>query len=373
VTDFFFPERDARGGRLRYHDGVPVLEVDGDAAQVGRQIGELAVRPAAKLLDYPLDLLRDKFRIPGLARVLWGLLKRPSRRLFSNLPDQYRDEIDVVIACGFDRDRMIAANTLFDFSHAGLKSLFGCSSLVVPPRDSATGTMLLGRNLDFFDLGYLHRYSLVTVRRPGSGRLGYLDLGFPGSVGCFSGMNEAGLAVVRHAVLSPKIPLTFDINGVPFAATLRLVMETCRNVPGAVDLLKRTRHASPGIVVMADPSTAVITETTPGGVRVRNASAGVTGCTNHYLDPTLADPNQPNEFRTLDRLATLSKSSADPRDVVGVWAALHAVHQDAMTIQTMVFEPARRALHVAFGPGPTTARMPLSMTFSTLFEGTSVK
>jgi hypothetical protein len=150
-------------------------------------------------------------------------------------------------------------------------------------------------------------------------------------------------------------------------------METCRSVPEAADLLSRTRHASPGIVVMADASAAVIAETTPCGVRVRDASAGVTGCTNHYLDPTLAHPNQPNEFRTLDRLAVLSKSSSVPRDVAGVWAALHAVHQDTMTIQTMVFEPSRRALHVAFGPGPATARKPLTMTFSTLFEETLVE
>jgi hypothetical protein len=373
VNDFLFPERDAHGGRLRYHDGVPVLEVGGDAAQVGRQIGGLAVRPAAKLLDYPLELLRDKFRFPGLARVLWGLLKRPSSRLYSNLPDQYRDEIEAVIACGFDRDRMIAANTLFDFSHAGLKSLFGCSSLVVPPGALATGTMLLGHNLDFFDLGYLHRYSLITARRPGPGRLGYLDLGFPGSVGCFSGMNETGLAVVRHEVLSPNIPVTFDITGVPFAATLRRVMETCRNVACAVELLKRTRHASPGIVVLADPFAAAIAETTPTGARVRNAADSVTGCTNHFLDPALAHPNQPNEYRTLDRMVALSKSSVDPRDIASVWAALHAVHQDTMTIQTMVFEPAERTLHVAFGPGPTTARVPLSMTFSNLFEDSSVK
>jgi hypothetical protein len=366
VSDFLFPERDAHGGRLRYHDGVPVLEVYGHAAQVGRQIGELAVRPAAKLLDYPLDLLRDKFRSPGLARVVWGLLKRPSRRLYTNLPIQYRDEIEAVIACGLDRDRMIAANILFDFSHAGLKSLFGCSSLVVPPGDSATGTMLLGRNLDFFDLGYLHRFSLVTVRRPSQDRLGYLDLGFPGSVGCFSGMNEAGLAVVRHEVLSPNIPVTFDIHGMPFMIILRQVLETCRDVAAAVELLSGARHASPGIVVLADETSAVVAETTPGGVKVRNAATGVTGCTNHFLDPAFVHPNQPNSYRTLDRMATLARVSTDPRDVTAIWDALHSVHQDDMTIQTMVFEPAERLVHVAFGHGPSTALRPTTLTLSTL-------
>jgi hypothetical protein len=367
---FRYPERSAHGGRLTYQGDIPVLEVGGDPAMVGRQIGELAVRPAVRLLDYPLDLLRSMFHIPGLGRIFWGLLKRPCRRLFANVPDRYRVEVEAIIECGFDRSRMIAANTMFDFSHAGMKSLFGCSSLIVPPEHSATGAMLLGRNLDFFDLGYLHAYSLVTVRRPGGGRLGFLDLGFPGSVGCFSGINEAGLVVVRHAVLSPSIPVTFDIAGVPFAATLRHVLETCRDVAGAADVLTRARHASPGIVVLADECTAAIAEITPNGVRVRNAAAGVTGCTNHFLDPAFSHPKQPNEFRTLDRLATLSRESAAPRDADAVWAALHSVHQDDMTIQTMVFEPADRAVHVAFGRGPATALRPACLALSTMLAGT---
>jgi isopenicillin-N N-acyltransferase-like protein len=367
MVEFRYPECKAQGGHLTYHGDIPVLEVGGAGAQVGRQIGELAVRPAARLLDYPRDLLRSKFRLPGLANLLMALLKRPSRRLYSNIPDRFREEIEAIASCRLDRGKLIAANTLFDFSHAGLKPLFGCSSLIIPPAHSSSGTMLLGRNLDFFDLGYLHDYSLVTVRQPGPDRLGYLDVGFPGSVGCFSGMNEVGLAVVRHEVLRPKIPAKFDLAGMPFASMLRTVMETCRNVSSSIEVLTRTHHASPGIVVVTDPSSAAIVETTPRGVRVRDASTVVTGCTNHFLDPTLANPDQPNDYRTLDRLRSLSESAGQTRDPDGVWKRLHAVHQNEMTIQSMVFEPAERAVHVAFGPGPTTGRRPVRLSFSDLF------
>jgi hypothetical protein len=38
---------------------------------------------------------------------------------------------------------------------------------------------------------------------------------------------------------------------------------------------------------------------------------------------------------------------------------MHSVNQGEMTFQTMIFEPATRRLHVAFGPGPIS-RAPLT-------------
>ena len=42
----------------------------------------------------------------------------------------------------------------------------GCSSLLVSAEKSATHGPLLGRNLDFYTLGVLDKYGLVTVHRP---------------------------------------------------------------------------------------------------------------------------------------------------------------------------------------------------------------
>ena len=364
MGSFRYPERAAQGGRLFYRDSIPVLETAGGPEAVGRQVGELALGPARRLLDYPLDYLRSQVRIPPLARLAWALLRRPCRRLFRNIPAEYRAEVEAM--AGPDRDRLVMANTLFDLANTGLRPLFGCSSLATR---SAAGRLLLGRNLDFCPLGYLHEYSLVTVYRPGGGRPGWASVGFPGMVGCFSGMNAAGLCAVRHEVLGVRGRRVFDPAGVPFAAALRAVLETCRTVDEAVERLTHTRHATVNLVVLADPHAARVAELTPAGVFVRPTGGGVIGCTNHFLDPRPRPARQANLYQTLDRQAELDRFAAAAGPAVGVgdvWAALGRVHQGELTIQSMVFDPAARTIHVAFGPGPTTALEPVRLDLANL-------
>jgi hypothetical protein len=370
---FRYPEATAHGGRLEYHGPIPVLTVAGGPAEVGRQVGELALRPAMRLLDYPLDYLRSQVRVPLLPQLFWALLQRKCRGLYANIPAAYRAEAAACAAVCPDGGRLVAVNTLFDMSHMGLRPLFGCSSIVVPPRRSATGGLLFGRNLDFYPLGYLHDFSLVTVYRPEPGRLGFASVGFPGLVGCFSGMNAAGLSLARHEVLAPKVRRAFDPTGVPFAVALRGVLETCRAVAEATDRLGRIKHATVNIVVLADPDSALVLELTPDGVFAREPDGDLIGCSNHFRHPAIANANQPNAYGTLDRHATLQRVGYDAPPVrLGrddVWAALGRVHQGELTLQSMVFEPAARAVHIAFGVGPTTARRPTTLELGPLLDG----
>lgn len=371
MTTFQYPEGTAHGGRLGYHGPIPVLTVGGTPEQVGRQVGELALRPAARLLDYPLDYLRSQFRVPLLPRLLWALLRRKCRRLYANVPAAYQAELAGVTAACPDRGRLVPANTLFDMSHLGIRPLFGCSSLVVPPHRSAAGGVLVGRNLDFFPLGYLHDFSLVTSYRPTSGRLGFASLGFPGLVGCFSGMNEAGLCLVRHEVLAPRVRRTFDPSGMPFAVALRGVMEACQTAAEAAAHLNRVRHATVNIVVLADPGSARILELTPDGVFEQEVKGELAGCSNHFQHSETAARRQANLYHTLDRLAVLRKfaSGAAPElTVADVWGALGQVHQGELTIQSMVFDPSGRVVHLSFGRGPTTDCPPTQLSLESLLS-----
>src|SRR5215475_4944729 len=107
---FRYPEATAHGGRLEYYGPVPVLTVTGTPADVGRQVGALALRPAARLLDYPLDYLRSQVRVPFLPRLLWALLRRKCRGLYANIPAAYRAEVEACAAACPDRGRLVPAN-----------------------------------------------------------------------------------------------------------------------------------------------------------------------------------------------------------------------------------------------------------------------
>lgn len=364
---FRYPERTFEGGRLEYHDGIPVLQVAGAPDAIGRQVAELALRHVGRLLDYPLDYLRFKVRIPLLPNLLMRLLRRKCRQLFDNVPPQYRAEVDAMSVSGLDRPLLVAANTLFDLSGMGLLPMLGCSSLVVPPERSATSGLLFGRNLDYFSLGYLHNYSLVTVYRPLADRLGFVSVGFPAVVGCFSGMNQAGLCLARHEVLSPKVKRTFNPRGVPFAICFRQVLETCRSVSEAVGLIERTPHVTVNNLVLCDASGGTICEITPDGIRCRPLEDGLGACTNHFLHSEFVNPKQPDDYETLgrlNRLETLSRNAPPRMGLEQVRQALHGVHQGDLTLQSMIFEPESQTIHVAFGEGPVTANrlVPLVMS-----------
>src|SRR5258708_7756375 len=120
LRPFRYPEGHFEGGRLEYYDGIPVLQVAGAPDAVGRQVAELAMRHASRLLDYPLDFVRSQVRVPLLPNLLMRLLRRKCRRLFDNIPPRYRDELEAMSACGIDRTRLLEANTLFDLSGMGL-------------------------------------------------------------------------------------------------------------------------------------------------------------------------------------------------------------------------------------------------------------
>jgi predicted choloylglycine hydrolase len=180
-------------------------------------------------------------------------------------------------------------------------------------------------------------------------------------------MNQAGLCLARHEVLSPTVKRTYNPRGVPFAICFREVLETCRSVPEAIRLIERTQHVTVNNLVLCDASGGTICEITPDGVRSRPFVNELGACTNHFLHPEFVNPNQPDDYETLDRLKRLETSSqnAPPRvRLEEVQQAMHGVHQRDLTLQTMIFEPSAQTIHVAFGEGPVTANrlVPLDLT-----------
>jgi predicted choloylglycine hydrolase len=214
--------------------------------------------------------------------------------------------------------------------------------------------LLFGRNLDFFPLGYLHEFSLVTVYAASAETYGFASVGFPGSVGCFSGMNQFGLSLARHEVLTPAVKTTYNPKGIPFAICFRAVLETCRTVAEAIRLIEKTPHVTVNNLILCDANGGAIVEIAPEGIRSRPITTEMHSCTNHFVDPAWQNPRQANSFQTQDRLARLESSPAVGVGIDDVRRVLDDVNQGDLTIQTMVFDPSAVAIHVAFGPGPTT-------------------
>jgi hypothetical protein len=341
-------------GELKHVNGVPVLVVQGTPEEMGEQAAALTAKPAQKLLSFPRELIKREG-----AEAVWPLLIALARSMEPQFPPDYIKELDAgVKEAKLDRDLILFANTFPDISKA-----YGCSSIIIGKERSATGGPLFGRNLDYPTLGYLHQYSLVVVCRP-KGKHAFAGIGFPGMLGCLSGMNDAGLALAVHEVRKTKDGSSaFDPKGIPYTLAFRRVLEECTTVAEAEKLLRDMRRTTMLNLAVCDKDGGAIFEITTKNVVVRGPDADICTCTNHFCSKELGAGVRCDRLPKLDA----SRQAKEKFGIAEVMRKLDAVNQGGATLQTMVFEPAALKLHLAIGACPSSALTPKEIDLAPLF------
>ncbi len=345
---FRFPAgKHGERARLDYVGNVPVLQVAGSPEEIGTGVGALALKPGARVLGYPRELLRLR-KVEGL----WSTFKGAGKGLYKHFPQAARDELEALAAsAGADRDLLIAGNTFFD-----LKKVVLCSAVLIDKERSATGGPLLARNLDYPSLGYIHHYSLVTVYRP-KGKLAFAAVGFPGLVGVLSGINEAGLSLAVLEVFDTKADEThFDNKGTPYGLCLRRALEEARTIDEAKQVLEKCRRTTTINVAIADAKETAVLEVSPSRVVKRPSVKGVCVTTNHFCSDAQKADKPVNVDRTFERFARLEQVASldDKHTPDDLRKHLDAVNLGTLTLQTMVFEPAALRLHLSIGSVPAS-------------------
>jgi len=337
---FRFTEKTHAGGALRYVNEVPVLRVQGSAEEIGPQTAGLIGPAATMIAEYPRKVL-----LRSNSEGIWQKLVEAGRALWPRIPPAHRVELDTAArVAGVDRDMLVAGNIIMDV-YRGL----GCSSLVVEPCRSKTGGPLFGRNLDFYGMGFLHEYTLVTVCRP-EGKHAFASVGFAGLFGCISGMNDAGLALAVHEVLlSRDGSKLFDPTGVPYTFVFRRILEECATVEEAEALVRACKRTTMLSLAVCDREKAVVLEMTPQNVVVRPSRDGILACTNHFRTKELAFFPFCSRYTTLAKSRELGKLGVDD-----VASRMDAVNMRILTLQSMVFELETLKLHLAFGKIPAS-------------------
>ena len=360
-TPFRYPEASHPGGWLLYLNGLPVLSVAGSPAEMGAAVGALAVRAAPRMTAYPDDQLQH-FGAGWLRQaLLWA-----GERMIRHLPADRIEEMDAMLASSqIERGRLVLGNTLFD-----IKKFVACSALLVEPSRSATAAPLLGRNLDYPSRGYAQEYALVTVYRP-SGKRAFVSVGFPGLLGCLSGMNESGLSLAVLEVFQSRLfTRRLDLDGTPYAICFRTLLEECDTVEQALARLNKMRRTTVFNLAVADRRRVAIFEATTRKVRERAPVSGACLCTNHFCLYEHRPRFSFNVYSTFDRHGHLRRHERQ-RERFGVaelHEALHAASQDD-TLQTMVFEPEALRLHLAVGELPASAGPLRTLELAPLFRG----
>src|SRR5437879_1183992 len=248
---FRFPEAKYGKGELRYINGLPVVRLAGTPEEIGEQMRVLTRSASPYLLTYPAKFLKSKGHTLGDPQVPdWGTLMQLGQRMLDNFPsDQRREYAAAVKGTLLGRNLLLIGNTMFD-----LEKISQCSALIVEPSRSGTQEMLFGRDLDIPSLGILHEFSLVAIYQP-AGKHAFVSIGFPGMLGCVSGMNDAGLTLATLEVLTSKDGSpTFDPQGTPYALCFRRILEECASVEGAAALLRSMTRTTCVNLAVLDPN-----------------------------------------------------------------------------------------------------------------------
>jgi isopenicillin-N N-acyltransferase like protein len=352
-----FPEAKSGKGELRYVEGVPVLIVRGKPAEMGEQFGVLAVKNAPDL-----DGLHERFLKDAGQEKSYPFLATIASMLKPNFPPHILTEMEAAAKVSNRELRfLLFANTIADLS-SGL----GCSTVVVGKDRSTTGNTLFGRNFDWLPTKGITEHTLVVVYK-GEGKRAFAAVTVSPICGVISGMNDAGLSITINeiSIKQSKDKAAFNWKGTPLLFAFRRVLEECETVADAEKLLRGMTRTTTCCMTICDKSGGVVFEITPTNLEVRSPENGVCCCTNHFRSEKLCVDEKCERYA---KLAPLLAKNAGKLGVAQIFTELDKVEQGKHTLQSMVFEPADRVLHLAYGPGSATKLRPKKLDLGKLFD-----
>ena len=352
-----FPAAKHGVGELKYVGTVPVLVLRGTPAEMGEQFGTLAIANAPGL-----EALHKQFLADAGQTKFYPFLEGMAKRLKPAFPANVATELEAAAkASGRAEALLLFANTVAD-----LTSGMGCSTVIVEKERSTTGKPLFGRNFDWMPTKGITEHTLVVVYK-GAGKRAFAAVTVSPIEGVISGMNDAGLCVTMNeiSIKRSKDKPAFDWKGTPLMLSFRRVLEECGTVAEAEKLLRAMPRTSTCCMTICDTSGGAVFEMTPKDLEVRTHENGVCCCTNHFRSAKLSVTDKCPRY---DTLAPLLKKGAPKLGVTDVFTELDKVNQGKHTLQSMVFEPADRVLHLAYGTGPATKLTPVKLELGKLFD-----
>jgi len=324
-------------GELKYVEGVPVLIVEGTDEEIGEQFGVLAIKPTKKPL---IDKLDSYMKKSGWESA-YAVMLRTAPFLLSIFPEGIQKELTAASKAGdVSRNVMILTNAMPDLQKIG-----GCSTLIVEAERSKTKGPLFGRLLDWPPHENLADFTLVTVFKQANKNT-VATITFPIILGAISGMNDKGLCLTINEINITKdgSPRS-DLKGVPMLILFRQILEKCSTVAEAEKMLTDTRRTGSFLLTVCDVKGGCVFEVTTKNVIAVPACDNVCCATNHFRSEELGIGAKCRRYETLEKF----QKNGEKLGVDDVKAALHEVSQKEFTVQAMVFEPAARVLHLAYG------------------------
>ena len=274
---------------LKNKYGLWELYVEGDAFQRGLITGsltqELLINQEKIFLSKIDELVSSKTK----RRFLRIFLAWFNRKMYLNIPLEYKVEIFGLSKYFSNNYNYIAKPYLralylhgaHDIGHALQDlALVGCSSFAAWGEKTYDGSLVIGRNFDFFVGDEFSKEKIIAFINPTKGHK-YMSVTWGGMLGVVSGMNEHGLTVTINAGKS-KIPL---IAKTPVSILTKEILQYASTIDEAITIAKKRKvFVSESILIGSSKDKRAITiEVSPknfGVFEVTNSTQLI--CSNHF-------------------------------------------------------------------------------------------
>ena len=269
--------------------GLWEMYVSGSPFELGVKNGKLSQQLIVDQEIAFTQQIRQMIPSPGYLKFLRYVTGFINRNLPNHVTEEYKEEIYGVSMAAADSfswvgtkySRILNYHAAHDIGHA-LQNLMlvGCTSFSAWDSKTTNGSMLLGRNFDFWVGDKFSENKIVAFYKPEKGnKFAFVTWG--GFTGVVSGMNDKGLTVTINAARS-DIPWAGAAT--PVSLVAREILQYAANINEAIAIAhKRKMFVSESFLVgSAADHKAVLIEKTPDTLSIYDAASDHLLCTNHY-------------------------------------------------------------------------------------------
>lgn len=268
--------------------GLYEMYVSGSAYDRGLKNGKLSKHQVYYQELAFTEQIKEMIPSDSYLKFLKYVIGFVNRGLPANVTDEYKKEIYGISRSASDSfdwigdkyDRILNYHAAHDIGHALQNMmLVGCTSFGAWDAKTEDGSMLIGRNFDFWVGDKFAEQKIVAFYAPDKGhKFAFITWG--GFTGVVSGMNDAGLTVTINAAKS-DIPYN---AATPVSLVAREVLQYASNIKEAIAVAeKRKMFVSESFLIgSAKDGKSVIIEKTPDKLAVYDPNADNIQCTNHY-------------------------------------------------------------------------------------------
>ena len=279
---------------------IPVLK--GTYKEMGAQYGELMKDEMQKVYDIVIQPQVNSGSITDEVAKKWT-----DRALstFSTRNKDFYKGMQQSTGWPMEKIGILDQVTEFGIFQSKMHSFAGCTSIMAWDTASKDSNLYIGRNMDW-SAAFSDFAQVLTVVNPTDGGYRYVNLGWPGMITLYTGINEHGVYIDLHDGSSMGGSVVFE-DRAPFMNVLVDILSETKSLDAVVSRLNASRTSVGLILTLADGQSGASMECASwGDHRIRRSDGDTMVVVNSFLNPDWGIHKRDTVSHSLERYSNMT-------------------------------------------------------------------